>query len=245
MQSPFDLPFWWFCRIYNANFGLIIHDACKHPGDVYPRTYWMKRRSHQARFRIFLSNYVRINSYHNSSDYLWERYLKVQKVKRDSEGKYLLTLGRMRKYQGIFKINDIQKAIKENVDWIIAGKNSSKWIDEVDGIRLIDRWLDDLELGKLLKYAKLLILPYESASQSGLISLAADSGVPVVVTPVGGLPEQIISGQSGIIARGKEVSDIVLAIEKALETPFRGKTKSLTNSDKRIEVLYNYLLENR
>jgi glycosyltransferase involved in cell wall biosynthesis len=55
-------------------------------------------------------------------------------------------------------------------------------------------------------------MPYSEASQSGVLPQALASGVLVVATPVGGLPEQLGSG-GGILAT--EVSAAALAAAMA------------------------------
>ncbi len=48
--------------------------------------------------------------------------------------------------------------------------------------------------------ADAVVLPYRSATQSGVVQLAYGYGLPVIVTPVGALPEMVRSGQTGWVA---------------------------------------------
>ena len=68
--------------------------------------------------------------------------------------------------------------------------------------------------------ADVLVLPYIEASQSGLIPIARALGTPVVVTPVGGLPEQVIHGASGVVAQRVTPAAVAEAIDLALATPW-------------------------
>jgi glycosyltransferase involved in cell wall biosynthesis len=63
----------------------------------------------------------------------------------------------------------------------------------------------------------ILICPYEEASQSGIIAEAQADGMPAVVTPVGGLAEQIGYGLAGWPAATATAADLSLAIRKAIE----------------------------
>jgi glycosyltransferase involved in cell wall biosynthesis len=46
-----------------------------------------------------------------------------------------------------------------------------------------------------------VVLPYRSATQSGVVQLAYGHGLPVIVTPAGALPEMVRPGKTGWIAR--------------------------------------------
>lgn len=55
------------------------------------------------------------------------------------------------------------------------------------------------ETAKLFKRAKIVVLPYKEASQSGIVSLACYFKKPVIATTVGNLPRQVINDRSGIL----------------------------------------------
>ncbi len=48
--------------------------------------------------------------------------------------------------------------------------------------------------------ADAVVLPYRSATQSGVVQLAYGHGLPVIVTPVGALPEMVRPGKTGWVA---------------------------------------------
>ena len=59
-----------------------------------------------------------------------------------------------------------------------------------------------------------MVLPYKDASQSGVIPIAFAYGKPVLATRVGGIPEQIIDGENGILI---EPNNENLLAEKIIE----------------------------
>ena len=65
--------------------------------------------------------------------------------------------------------------------------------------------------------ADLVVLPYRSASQSGVIPIAAMLKKPVVATSVGGLVEALAG--SGSLVALNDPAALALAIERALESP--------------------------
>src|SRR6059036_3546497 len=56
-------------------------------------------------------------------------------------------------------------------------------------VRLMEHYLPDDEVESLFKAADVVVLPYRSATQSGVTHVAFALGVPVITTDVGGLPE--------------------------------------------------------
>jgi hypothetical protein len=55
-------------------------------------------------------------------------------------------------------------------------------------VRLLDRYIPDDEVEALFKAADVAVLPYRSATQSGVTHVAYALGVPVITTDVGGSP---------------------------------------------------------
>ncbi len=61
-----------------------------------------------------------------------------------------------------------------------------------------------------------LVLPYHSATQSGVSQVALYYDKPIVCTDVGGLPEFVVDGETGYIAQ-PESEDLETKLERALE----------------------------
>jgi glycosyltransferase involved in cell wall biosynthesis len=62
-----------------------------------------------------------------------------------------------------------------------------------------------------------MVLPHVEASQSGVAATAFGAGLPVVCTPVGGLPEQVLDGVTGLVARradGPALADAILRLAR-------------------------------
>jgi len=81
-------------------------------------------------------------------------------------------------------------------------------------IILENRYLDDEELQLLVKRATVLVLPYRTASQSGLLPLARALGARVLTSDAGGLPDQA-SGRE-LVPAGDPVA-LAAALAEALE----------------------------
>lgn len=64
---------------------------------------------------------------------------------------------------------------------------------------IINRYVPDEEAAMYLLASDLMVLPYRSASQSGVLSNALNYSLPVVVTDLAGLTEQVEHGKTGFI----------------------------------------------
>lgn len=68
-----------------------------------------------------------------------------------------------------------------------------------DALTLVDGYLPDQEVEPYFSACDLVVLPYESATQSGIVQIAYGFERPVVATAVGGLPEVVLDGTMGYV----------------------------------------------
>jgi glycosyltransferase involved in cell wall biosynthesis len=66
-------------------------------------------------------------------------------------------------------------------------------------ITFVNRYVPNEELGRYFELADAVVLPYISATQSGVAQLAFGFGKPVITTRVGGLPEVVRDNETGLI----------------------------------------------
>jgi glycosyltransferase involved in cell wall biosynthesis len=124
------------------------------------------------------------------------------------EGKYFLFLGRIAKYQGIETLLSAWRDVAGQTGraLVIAGGGDFSPSERAlianfppDKLKVLNRWLSDAEMATLTKHAYMTVLPYEGASQSGVIAASAAFGVPSVASDSGGLPDQIADGETGLL----------------------------------------------
>jgi D-inositol-3-phosphate glycosyltransferase len=85
------------------------------------------------------------------------------------------------------------------------------------GVRLLDRYLPDAEVEAVFKAADVAVLPYRSATQSGVTHVAYALGVPVITTDVGGLAETVIPGETGLVVPPENPAAIADAVVRFFE----------------------------
>jgi glycosyltransferase involved in cell wall biosynthesis len=81
-------------------------------------------------------------------------------------------------------------------------------------VRLLDRYVPDDEVEALFKAADVAVLPYRSATQSGVTHVAYAMGLPVITTDVGGLSETVHPGETGIVVPPEDPEALAQAIDR-------------------------------
>ena len=123
--------------------------------------------------------------------------------------KNLLFFGLIRTYKGLDILLEAFGALPEDYQLIIAGEpygSFDKYQEIIDRIPGKDRifmdlkYIKDSEVTDYFSAADLAVLPYRSATQSGISSVSYHFEVPMVVTDTGGLKETIGDRGTGLVA---------------------------------------------
>jgi len=141
-----------------------------------------------------------------------------------NDKKIVLFFGIIRDYKGLDILIDAFKDLDEIYHLVIAGESYGsfeKYAQQIEqnqlkNISVFDRYIDDNEVPAFFSAADVNVLPYKSATQSGITSIAYHFDLPQIATNVGGLPEIIHHNKTGIIT--EEVSAV--AIKNAIQHYF-------------------------
>ncbi len=127
----------------------------------------------------------------------------------DPDIRYMLFFGLIRDYKGLDLLLRAWAAARpEGYRLIVAGEfyaSREKYVSLIDesGLRdevaLHDRFIPDEEVRYYFSVADCLVLPYRSATQSGVTQIAYNFSLPMIVTDVGGLPEIVPDGRTGLV----------------------------------------------
>jgi glycosyltransferase involved in cell wall biosynthesis len=82
---------------------------------------------------------------------------------------------------------------------------------------VINRFVGDGEIAELFASSDVVAIPYDEATQSGVAALALAFGVPVIATRVGGLPELVIPGTTGLLVPPKNAAAFADALAQLSE----------------------------
>lgn len=134
----------------------------------------------------------------------------------------LLFLGRILPYKGLGLLAETMAVLARRgvpVSLKVAGAGDldsagGSALRHLPNVRIENRWIGDEEIPPLLATADAVVLPYTEASQSGIIPTAFAAAVPAVVTPVGGLVDQVRDGVDGLVAATCTAADVAGAVER-------------------------------
>jgi glycosyltransferase involved in cell wall biosynthesis len=134
-----------------------------------------------------------------------------------------LLLGRLLAYKGLDLLEGALQRIASRTDWRLsiagfgdeaAARAFARFV-QIDAIEA--RRLADAEVDALIARHDVLLAPYLSATQSGVVADASAQGMPAVATPVGALPEQLDFGKAGWLAEAASAEAYAAALVRALD----------------------------
>lgn len=141
--------------------------------------------------------------------------------------KVLLFFGLIRAYKGLDLLLKAMKTLSEKYYLVIAGEpyedfsSYQNLIDESgakDRIQAHTRYISTEEVSLFFSAADAGVLPYKSATQSGVAAMAFHFNLPVVVTDTGGLKEMIEPHEIGIVADSPSVENVVTSVKTLFES---------------------------
>ena len=160
--------------------------------------------------------------------YNFNEQKKLVSTKKDfgfeESSKMLLFFGYVRKYKGLdLLIDALAELIKLDSSYklLAAGEfydDEKFYREKVDSlklnanVKLLNDFIPNEEVSKYFEPSDLVILPYRSATQSGILNLAYGFLKPVLVTNVGGLAEFVENGKTGYVIKPDSKEDLVKGI---------------------------------
>lgn len=154
----------------------------------------------------------------------WTR--ETARARLGLDGEVALFFGYVRAYKGLDTLLDAWPAVRARrpVTLLVAGEFYEdpvpyrERLARVNGgaaagpVRLIDRYLADEEVEAVFKAADVVVLPYRSATQSGVTHVAYALGLPVITTDVGGLAETVRPDETGLVVPPEDPAALAEAV---------------------------------
>jgi glycosyltransferase involved in cell wall biosynthesis len=154
------------------------------------------------------------------------REAAAERARLGKPGLLLLSFGAVRPYKGVDDAVEALAEVDPAVDahLVVAGRfwgGTAEIEERVRRLRLErrvvlrDGYVAEAELPRLFAAADAVLLPYRSATQSGVVQLAFAYGRPVIATRVGGIPAAVRDGVDGLLCPPGDPSALARTIESA------------------------------
>ena len=148
---------------------------------------------------------------------LWKNFPQERAISDDAA---FLSFGRIRKYKGLDALVKIIGRTSD-VTYKVVGSPDEESKPQVEKLKLLpnvyvdDREVNVEEMEEYFSNSGWIVLPYESASQSGVIIDAYRFSRPVIAFDVGAISEQVHDGHSGFLVPAGDIEAFVETIHKA------------------------------
>ena len=136
--------------------------------------------------------------------------------------KVLLFFGFIRDYKGLDILLDSFSELDSSYHLVIAGEvygSFDKYQTQIDqhplkdSISVFNDYIGDQEVPVFFSAADVCILPYKSATQSGITSISYHFDLPLIATNVGGLKETIFHNETGLICEQPDPTELAETIQ--------------------------------
>jgi len=231
-----------------------IHDATSHPGSDKNLRKHLERqvvvRHAQYIFvhrDVIRTQFLELNPTVDKSQVLitphgdYDFFNNIDSGNVAEEPATLLFFGRISIYKGLIHLTEAVTLIRDKypeLKVIIAGNGDpGQQVQQAlqdDIYEVHNRFIDDEEVPVFFNRAHILVLPYIEASESGVIQVGKAFNKPIISTQVGGIPEAVTNGKTGIIVAPEDSQALADAIDLLL-----------TDKNKYSEIKQNIQIESK
>lgn len=206
----------------------VIHEVIPHEGDSQVKMVDLMNKA-VVKFAdtIVLRNktYIQdmIDRYGISADRvkyleLWRRYPAYTTPVHSGR---VLFFGRINPYKGADNLLEIVR-LCPNIQFDVVGRVDSQMqgivgqLAKEKNVKLNNDYVTDAEMREAFVNCDWVIVPYNSASQSGIIIDAYKYSRPVIAFEVGAIPEQVDDGKSGYLVKAGDNQKFAAKLKEAM-----------------------------
>lgn len=155
-------------------------------------------------------------------------------------GPNILFFGRIWEYKGLdylIQAEPLVSAEFPNVRFVIGGTGEDfdryrRQMIHPERFDVYNDWISDAERARMFSESSIVVLPYVEASQSGVIPIAYTHGKPVIATTVGGLPDMVDHGRTGLLVPPRDKEALAAAMIELLRDRERRQTMGRLGREK-------------
>ncbi|WP_100179990.1 MULTISPECIES: glycosyltransferase family 4 protein [Bradyrhizobium] len=235
MSHLWNVPVLWR-RPRDVAYVFVLHDPKPHAGDDIAIRKWMLDTEIAASDGIVaLTEYTQKSVTTNNSfptERVWTAplgvfpYAETRSPAPMPTGRkiQLLFFGRLLPYKGLDILLDAYKIMKregKDVGLRIIGPGDIEpyraQIAGLEDVFVDNRWIPEEDVGAAFEGIDIVVAPYRGASQSAVLATSGAAGIPAVVTPVGGLAEQVLHEQTGLVAADATPAALAAALGRLVD----------------------------
>lgn len=209
MVGPLDLLMALILQSLSVPFAVIVHDAVTHPGDGFPLQMTLQRALlRRADVIVALTRHVAAQLREQPTTRMKDTVVASHPPfnydvtppnsarPREPGPLRLLMFGRLLPYKGFGMLAEAVAGFPSELSFEcrIVGKGPDseplRALSAMPQVTVENRWVPEEEIGLLVEWADVIVLPYTEASQSGVGAIGLAAGRWIVATSVGGLTEQ-------------------------------------------------------
>lgn len=223
-----NYPIIFYCKRHNIVVAHAIHDVTIHKGDSHRQIKKMLNYSYASLSDRLIT---RSEASYEEAKALYPKFVKkIRTVDlwysfpnyKKTRGEYVLFFGRMNPYKGIAELYSLIQCTPK-LSYVVAGKSDDTVKDILDNIRklpnvrVVDSIVPYEDMQMYFANARCVVLPYKSATQSGVILDSYRYSKPVVAFNVGALGEEIEDGITGYVVPSGDVSGMAEKVKQIVE----------------------------
>ncbi|AFQ45987.1 glycosyltransferase family 4 protein [Desulfosporosinus meridiei] len=169
------------------------------------------------KYKELLSQKYHIKQEHITCFELWRSFRKEEPI---TYSKTFLCFGRIRRYKGFDLLDQIVQKTPD-INYHIVGEPDEESQEIVEklkqhpNVEIVDREVSDIEMEACFQNADWIVLPYFSATQSGVITDACRFSRPVIAFDVGAISEQVADGETGFLVPAGNIERFAETVREA------------------------------
>ena len=205
-----NLPIMMYCRRHSTVFQ-VIHDIIPHDGDKSAKLVRLMNRTVcrlaneivlvNNKYAVKVTQLYGVSPEHVHCVDMWRSFPEYT---YPAFSKRVLFFGRINPYKGVNNLIKIAKACDE-IHFDVVGRIDPQMeiaaneLSCMPNVTVMNEYVSNKEMENAFRNADWIILPYNSATQSGVIIDAYRYSRPVIAFDVGAVSEQIQDGLSGYL----------------------------------------------
>ena len=227
IKGKFDIIFFETLHVWNLPIMLLIgkktkifqmiHDVIPHKGDKGEKLVDLMNRTViklaneiiicNKKYKESLCERYSANPNKVRCIELWERFPAYKETRRKG---HMLFFGRLNPYKGADNLLEIVKQCP-GIQFDVVGKADSQVLNIINELKqypnvtVNEGYIADDEIVNVFDACDWCILPYNSATQSGVVVEAYKNSKPVICFDVGAISEQVQNGATGFLIASGDV----------------------------------------